>query len=147
MKRLILIRGVSGSGKSTLADELESLYISYFNDIESDLTVVRIETDMFWYLDDEDIYAFDASKLGEAHLWCKETVLGFMEYGVDYIIVSNTFTTEKELEPYLVLAKDYGYIVTSLVVENRHGNTDVHNVPENIKQKQATRLKNNLKLM
>ena len=147
MKRLILIRGVSGSGKSTLADELESLYISYFDSIDSDNTVARVEADMFWYLDDEDVYAFDASKLGEAHLWCKKTVLGFMEYGVDYIIVSNTFTTEKELEPYLVLAKDYGYIVTSLVVENRHGNTDVHNVPENIKQKQATRLKNNLKLM
>ena len=147
MKRLILIRGVSGSGKSTLADELESLYISYFDSIDSDNTVARVEADMFWYLDDEDVYAFDASKLGEAHQWCKETVLDYIDNDVDYIIVSNTFTTEKELEPYLVLAKDYGYIVTSLVVENRHGNTDVHNVPENIKQKQATRLKNNLKLM
>lgn len=147
MKRLILIRGVSGSGKSTLANELESLYISYFNDIESDNTVARIETDMFWYLDDEDVYAFDASKLGEAHQWCKETVLEFMENGVDCIIVSNTFTTEEELKPYLYLAKEYCYVVTSLVVENRHGNTDIHNVPENIKQKQATRLKNNLKLM
>lgn len=147
MKRLILIRGVSGSGKSTLADELESLYISYFNDIESDNTVAHVETDMFWYLDDEDVYAFDASKLGEAHQWCKDTVLGFMENGIDYIIVSNTFTTEEELKPYLDLAKEYGYVVTSLVVENRHGSTDVHAVPENIKQKQATRLKNNLKLM
>jgi len=34
-----------------------------------------------------------------------------------------------------------------LVVENRHGNTDVHAVHENVKQKQAMRLKNNLKLM
>ena len=147
MKRLILIRGVSGSGKSTLADELESLYISYFDSIDSDNTVARVEADMFWYLDDEDVYAFDASKLGEAHQWCKETVLDYIDNDVDYIIVSNTFTTEKELEPYLGLAKDYGYTVTSLVVENRHGNTDVHAVPENIKQKQATRLKNNLKLM
>lgn len=46
------------------------------------------------------------------------------------IVVSNTFTQEWEMEPYFKLAKEYGYTVFSIVVENRHGGTNVHNVPE-----------------
>ena len=140
MKRLILIRGVSGSGKSTLASEFYTLYNITGH------TVSMYETDCFFY-DSDGNYNFDPSLLGEAHNRCKLNTKIDMNAEINVIIISNTSTTEKELEPYLVLAKDYGYIVTSLVVENRHGNTDVHNVPENIKQKQATRLKNNLKLM
>jgi predicted kinase len=46
------------------------------------------------------------------------------------IVVSNTFTQEWEMEPYFTLAKEYGYTVFTIVVENRHGGTNVHNVPE-----------------
>ena len=46
------------------------------------------------------------------------------------IVVSNTFTTEKELQPYLELAMKYDYKVVSLIVENRHGSQSIHNVPE-----------------
>jgi hypothetical protein len=49
---------------------------------------------------------------------------------MDKIVVSNTFTQEWEMEPYFELAKKYGYKVFSLIVENRHGGTNVHNVPE-----------------
>jgi predicted kinase len=48
------------------------------------------------------------------------------------IVVSNTFTTESELESYYKLAKEYDYRVYSIVVENRHGEseeTNIHNVP------------------
>jgi hypothetical protein len=34
------------------------------------------------------------------------------------------------MEPYFTLAKEYGYTVFTIVVENRHGGTNVHNVPE-----------------
>ena len=34
------------------------------------------------------------------------------------------------MDPYFKLAKEYGYTVFSIVVENRHGGTNVHNVPE-----------------
>jgi len=46
------------------------------------------------------------------------------------IAVSNTFTQEWEMEPYLELAKTYGYKVFSIVVENRHGGINQHGVPE-----------------
>jgi predicted kinase len=44
-------------------------------------------------------------------------------------VVSNTFTQEWEMQSYIDLAKKYGYQVTTLIVENRHGNSNVHNVP------------------
>lgn len=62
------------------------------------------------------------------------------------IIVSNTTTTEKELKPYIDLAEEYGYKVVSLIVENRHGNDSIHNVPQEIRDSQENRLRNSLKL-
>ena len=55
------------------------------------------------------------------------------------IVVSNTSTTERELQPYLDLANEFGYTVVSLVVENRHGNTNVHDVPQETLQKMKDR--------
>ena len=80
-------------------------------------------------------YKFDASKLKEAHSWCREQVGKWMEvdnagYDVDRIVVSNTFTQEWEMKPYYELAEKYGYRVYSIVVENRHGGKNVHNVPD-----------------
>jgi hypothetical protein len=46
------------------------------------------------------------------------------------IVVSNTFTQEWEMEPYFEMAKKYGYKVFSIVIENRHGGSNEHGVPE-----------------
>jgi len=46
------------------------------------------------------------------------------------IVVANTLTTQKELKPYLELAKKYDYGIVSLIVENRHGNENIHKVPD-----------------
>ena len=46
------------------------------------------------------------------------------------IVVSNTFTQEWEIEPYFELAKEYGYKVFVVIVENRHNGVNAHNVPE-----------------
>ena len=46
------------------------------------------------------------------------------------IVVSNTFTQEWEMDAYYNLAKQYGYQVHSVVVENRHGGVNTHCVPE-----------------
>ena len=51
------------------------------------------------------------------------------------------------MKPYIDMAEEYGYTVFRIIVENTHGNTDVHGVPEEVKQKQAQRLRNSLKLM
>ena len=147
MKRLIILRGVSGAGKSTYAKHLVEIYEQAFSASKGyGGRVKHVEADQFFY-DDLGNYNFDANKLQHAHGWCKSTVQAVMSVGLEVIIVSNTSTTEKELEPYIELAEIFDYEITSLVIENRHGNKDVHAVPENVKQKQAMRLKNNLKSM
>jgi predicted ABC-type ATPase len=124
---LYLIRGVSGAGKSSLAATLKGLSI----------WTLHFEADMF-FIDKDGNYNFDATKLQEAHNWCQTGVLYAMLDGVE-IIVSNTFTTEKELVPYLELAEEHNYRVVSLIVENRHGGKSVHDVPEAILEKQRNR--------
>jgi hypothetical protein len=52
-----------------------------------------------------------------------------MEYNTEKIAVSNTSTQEWEMQVYFDLAAEYGYQVTSIVVENRHGGENVHGVP------------------
>lgn len=120
-KVLIILRGLPGSGKSSFANLMWSSH-------------VVCEADQFFY-DDEGNYNFDASKLGQAHRECQEKVETFMmdnqknPHYYTEIVVSNTSTTEKELQPYLDLASKYGYTVVSLIVENRHDGKNVHGVP------------------
>ena len=52
-----------------------------------------------------------------------------MKKQIERIAVTNTMTTERELQPYLDLARQFGYKVFSVVVENRHGGQNEHNVP------------------
>lgn len=113
---LYLLRSLPGAGKSTLAcDMAESMGIMYY------------EADMYFY----DIcgnYNFDASKLGQAHHWCQDAARKELEEGMS-VIVSNTSTTEKEVDVYQQMAQDTGSRFISLIVENRHGNKSVHDVP------------------
>jgi len=55
------------------------------------------------------------------------------------IIVSNTFTQEWEMQPYYDLAEKYGYMVYSLVVENRHEGVNEHGVPQETLDKMKNR--------
>jgi hypothetical protein len=122
MKELYLIRGIPGSGKSTFA-----------NHVWNDYAIC--EADKFFY-DEEGNYNFDASKLKQAHEWCRQEVEKRMvensitpQYYPE-IVVSNTFTQEWEMEPYFKLAEQYGYKVFSFIIENRHGGKSVHGVPD-----------------
>lgn len=130
-KVLIILRGIPGAGKSTFANLIWSKY-------------VICEADKYFY-DEEGNYNFDATKLGEAHQWCQWQVEQMMkdnEVNKQYypeIVVSNTSTTEKELEPYLKLADKYGYNVVSLIVENRHSGVSKHNVPQETIDKMRNR--------
>ena len=112
MKELFLLRGLPGAGKSTLAKSLGGKHI---------------EADMFFMKD--GVYEFDATKLRDAHRWCKNAVKVWMTNNVKKIIVSNTFTQAWEMQPYYDLAEEHGYRVYSLVVENRHDGVNQHGVP------------------
>lgn len=133
-KILWIIRGLPGSGKSSVAENL------WVRD-------QIFEADKY-FINKEGQYNFDASKLGEAHKWCQEQVENCMKQDMEDaegstiisdIVVSNTFTTEKELEPYLELAKKYDYKVVSMIIENRHGSKSVHNVPNETMEKMKQR--------
>ena len=114
MKELILLRGLPGSGKSTLAKSIGGSHV---------------EADMF-FIDDAGNYNFDAFRLKDAHEWCRKTTETAIKRGAKKIIISNTFTQEWEMNAYYELAKDYGYRVHTLIVENRHGGVNEHGCPE-----------------
>ena len=52
-----------------------------------------------------------------------------MRNGVDRIVVANTFTEEWEMEPYFEIATMYNYRVHTIIVENRHGGSNIHGCP------------------
>lgn len=113
-KELYLLRGIPGAGKSTLAKSLGGKHV---------------EADMF-HINKEGVYYWRPENVKKAHEWCQTIVGGWMSDSEEKIVVSNTFTQEWEMKPYLEWAGDFGYKVFSLIVENRHGGVNCHNVPE-----------------
>ena len=128
MNNLYVLRGLPGSGKTTVAKTLAAALPN----------AIAVAADDF-FTDQDGTYRFDLGKLKDAHAWCQSVVDLYMEEGMSNVIVHNTSTTEKELQPYLDMAKRHGYVVTSLVVENRHGNQNIHSVPQETLEKMATR--------
>lgn len=112
-KVLFLFRGIPGSGKSTACKLLVG------EPIEADQYHINSNGDYVWL----------PGNVAAAHKWCQNQVELRMKDGNPRIGVANTFTTQRELEPYLELAKQYGYSVVSMVVENRHGGENIHDVP------------------
>jgi len=55
------------------------------------------------------------------------------------IVVANTFTQEWEMDEYFKMAERYNYRVHTVIVENRHGNENVHGVPEDKLQQMKSR--------
>lgn len=117
-KVLYLLRGLPGAGKSTLAKSIGAIYF---------------EADMFFMEGNE--YKFNPLKLKDAHAWCQNQVRISMNNAnggmtPTRIAVANTFTQEWEMESYYKMAEEFGFTVFSIIVENRHGGVNTHNVPE-----------------
>lgn len=132
MPKLILFRGLPGAGKTTLAT-------MFCNQV--------LAADDF-FTDDEGNYNFYKGALGEAHKQClantERAIIDNLGYSSHTIGVTNTFTTEKELQPYLDLAATYGIFCFSIVVENRHGNSSIHDVPQQTLDQMRNRFTVNL---
>lgn len=113
---LIIVRGLPGSGKTTLANRIGA-------SIQSNWT--HYEADMF-FMDDKGNYKWDRTKLREAHEWCLVQTREDINRGYT-VIVSNTFTTRRELKPYFDIALEYFITPTVITCENDWGS--IHNVP------------------
>jgi predicted kinase len=112
--QLILLRGLPGSGKSTLA---KSKYVP--------LGYIHLEADM--YFERSGSYVFDPKLLGKAHGWCQYETKKNLQAG-NNVVVTNTFTTMREINDYIKIANDVG---VELKVIHAQGNfKNVHGVPD-----------------
>lgn len=121
MKTLLLVRGLPGSGKTTLAETLIGKDNVYSADD--------------FFTDTIGNYNYNISRIHEAHIFCFGNVKQRMIYETEnsqfsIIAVANTFTQEWEMEKYINLAKEFGYTVHSVIVENRHGGKNIHSVDD-----------------
>lgn len=122
-KVLFLIRGVPGSGKSTLAEAL-------------DIRAVCCADDYFVH---DGKYLWNTDKLYAAHCWCERKCRRFMKKQISIIAIANTFTSARELRPYMKLAQNFNYKVFSIIVENRMSTKNIHSVPDETIQKMISR--------
>lgn len=134
-KVLLILVGCSGSGKTTYAEFLKSIHKG---------TVMICTADDYFMKDGE--YNFDASKLGAAHDWCKRLAIQAMDDATDLVIIANTNTKPKEWRPYRDAAKRRGYKVFSIVMQNIEDTKNIHGVPDEVLDRQAFNIVNNIKL-
>jgi predicted kinase len=132
---LILLRGVPGSGKTTLGSVI-------LRCVGSDQPDVLSADDYF--IDSNGNYNFDVTKLKEAHNDCQVRCANKMKNEFSKIVVANTFTQEWEMKIYFDMAERYKYRVHTVIVENRHGGENVHNVPEDKLQQMKDRFETKL---
>jgi predicted kinase len=126
MKQVIIMRGVSGAGKSTVALKLAE-------DAVSRQETAQICSADYFFLDINDAYQFDGSKLGDAHKDCLSDFLIAVEDDVDLVIVDNTNINVEDMAPYVALGELYGYEVEILQVDTPASvamKRNVHGVPD-----------------
>jgi predicted kinase len=117
-KTLILVRGLPGSGKTSFAKIISE---------GGNYPVFEIDD---YFTDDQGTYSFRFDENHSAYKQCIEKVEAAMQQHCPKIIVANTFTMEWEIEPYLRLGILYNYKTHVVVMENRHGSSNVHSIPE-----------------
>ena len=113
-KVVIIIRGLQGSGKSTVGKLFDTKAICSADD----------------YFVRDGVYEWYGMGLPKAHAWCIRKCRRFMKKQAPRIVIDNTAVKARDLVPYQDLARQFGYMVHVIIVENRHGGKNSHGVPE-----------------
>lgn len=116
---LTLIRGIPGTGKSTLASALRARYE------ELGVKLGHFEADQFFMKFGE--YEFVASSLHAAHSWCFWETSKCL-HNQTSALVSNTFTTWKEMDRYVNLVYERAATLNIITLSKEYGS--VHGVPD-----------------
>jgi predicted kinase len=130
MQQLILIRGLPGSGKSTYAKSLLKKGWKHF------------EADM--YHTKKGVYDYQVSRAREAHEWCMNQTRKALGEGKS-VIVSNTFSTYNELDPYIEIADERNeelmdnFTVEVKVIKCVGEFDSEHDVPDSVISRMADR--------
>ncbi len=96
-KKLVIMRGLPGSGKSTLAKKIAGK------------KGVALAADDYFMRDGK--YTFDANKHTAAHAWNQERAKKHLAAGVSPVVIDNTNTTKRAMDPYVKMGKGAGYKV------------------------------------
>jgi len=113
MCEIILIRGLPGSGKSTIAMRMKGFH--------------HLEADMYHMEDGEYVYKPENVRL--AHTWCLDTTRDLL-FQAQSVVVSNTFITNAEMQPYFDLASDLKVPIGVWEQHEQYGS--IHGVPEEV---------------
>jgi len=119
MQKLTVIRGLPGSGKSTAAKSI----------MDTTPDTLHFEADMFFVSPTTGEYRYVAELIHDAHAWCRTMTIQALERGFN-VIVSNTFTTEREIEPYRTIAAIHSVELEILTCRGTFQN--VHAVPDSV---------------
>ncbi len=133
MNTLTIIRGVPGAGKSTLASMLEN----------ENTKVVSAD---HYFINDKGEYNWKASEIGAAHSACQFNAYALLDAGFN-VVVDNTSSTNREILVYTKIAEALGAKVVSVIVENRHGNDSIHEVPQVVRERMEANIMQSIKLI
>lgn len=116
-----ILRGVPGSGKSTFA-----------KNIDTDTAVICSADDFF--VGEDGVYRFDASKISQAHKECFLKFVRAVNDGKKTIVIDNTNCTNIEVAPYVTYAEAMGHTATIIAITKTPPEEcaarNVHGVPE-----------------
>lgn len=104
MNYVYIMQGVPGSGKSTAAKRIANISGGY------GLSVETCSADDYHMVGDK--YDWKPENVGKAHKSCQNKFLQALKNNVNFVIVDNTNVRERDVQLYLDMAHEYGYLTT-----------------------------------
>lgn len=95
------------------------------------LRAPHFEQDQYLFTKEGE-YLWTEGRMAYAYRACKRDTGAAMLRNEPAIVVSNVFPTKRSMKNYVKLAEEYEYGVTYIVVENRRGGQNVHDVPDDV---------------